>query len=72
MYKIALSPALIDHSLGKRLIALRFRHKNMIRFFDAYNSHLYDQILGQENANMAFTQDGTALAYYSDNIGLRT
>jgi len=72
VYRIALSPALIDHHLGDRLIALRFTHENTIRLFDAYNGHLYGQILGQEGARMAFIRDGTALAYYSDNIGLRT
>jgi len=72
VYRIALSPALIDHHLGDRLIALRFTHENAIRLFDAYNGHLYGQILGQENAWMAFIRDGTALAYYSNDIGLRT
>jgi len=72
VYGIALSPSLIDHPLGDRLVALRFRHENAICLFDAYNSHLYGQILGQENANTVFIQDGTALAYYSDDIGLRT
>jgi len=72
VYRIALSPALIDHPLGDRLIALRFTHENAIRLFDAYNGHLYGLILGQENAWMAFIRDGTALAYYSDDIGLRT
>jgi len=72
VYDIAFSPALIDHSLGNRLIALRLVHENAICLFDARNGHLYGQILGQENAWMAFIRDGTALAYYSDNIGLRT
>ena len=48
-YDIAFSPALIDHPLGDRLTALRFRHENVISLFDAYNGHLYGQILGQEN-----------------------
>jgi len=72
VYWIAFSPALIDHSFGNRLIALRFMHENVIGLFDAYNGHLYGQILGQENARMEFIRDGTALAYYSSNIGLRT
>ena len=72
VYDIALSPSLIDHHLSDRLIALRFTHENAIGLFDAYNGHLHGQILGQENANMAFIQDGTVLAYYSDDIGLRT
>jgi len=72
VYQIALSPALIDHHLGDRLVALRFTHENAIRLFDAYNGHLYGQILGQENAWMEFIRDGTVLAYYSNDIGLRT
>jgi len=72
VYNIALSPALIDHHLGDRLIALRFTHENAIGLFDAYNGHLYGQILGQEGARMAFIRDGAVLAYYSDDIGLRT
>jgi len=69
--EIALSPALIDHSLGKRLIALRSIHENAICLFDAYTGHLHAQILGQASAHMAFIRDGTALAYYSPNFGLR-
>jgi len=72
VYWIALSPALIDHHLGDRLIALRFMHENAIHLFDAYNGHLYGQILGQEHARMVFIRDGTALAYYAYKIGLRT
>jgi len=72
VYAIALSPALIDHSLGDRLIALMFKHGNAIGLFDAYTGHLYTQILGQGGTRMAFIRDGTALAYYSDDIGLRT
>jgi len=71
VYQIALSPSLIDH-LGDRLIALRFTHENTICLFDAYNGHLYGQILGQENAWMAFIRDGTELAYYNPDIGVRT
>jgi len=72
VYRIALSPALIEQSLGDRLIALRLKHENAIRLFNAYNGHLYGQILGQENGYLAFIRDGTALAYYYSNIGLRT
>jgi len=72
VHLIALSPALIDHPLGDRLIALRLVHENAIRLFDAHSGHLYGQILGQEGARMVFIRDGTALAYYSGNIGLRT
>ena len=69
---IALSPALVDHSLGDRLIALRFKHENVIRLFDAYSGRLCAQILGQENGHIAFIRGGTALAYYSLDIGLRS
>jgi len=72
VYDIAFSPALVDHSLGDRLIALRFSRKNAIGLYNAYNGHLYGQILGQEDGYLAFIQDGTALAYYFPNIGLRT
>jgi len=71
VYRIALSPALIDHSLGERLIALRFAHENAIRLFNAYTGHLYAQILGQASGYMSFIRDGTALTYYSPNFGLR-
>jgi len=43
-----------------------------ISLFDAHSGHLYGQILCQENAHMAFIRDGTALAYYVPDIGLRT
>jgi len=72
VFCIAFSPALIDHPLGDRLIALRLVHENAIGLFDAYSGHLYGQILGQENAWMAFIRDGTVLAYYSSGIGMRT
>jgi len=49
-----------------------FKPENAIRLFDVYNGHLYGQILGQENANMMFIRDGTALACYWSDIGLRT
>jgi len=71
-YDIALSPAPIDHSLPNGLVALMFKPENAIRLFDVYNGHLYGQILGQENANMMFIRDGTALACYWSDIGLRT
>jgi len=72
VYDIAFSPALIDHFLADRLIALRFPRENAIRLYNAYNGHLYGQILGQENGYLAFIRDGIALAYYYPNIGLRT
>jgi len=68
---IALSPALIDHFLGERRIVLRSAKKYAIRLFDAYTGHLYAQMLAQSSASMAFIRDGTALAYYSYDFGLR-
>jgi len=38
--KIALSSSLIDHSLGKRLISLKFKHENIICVFDTYTGHV--------------------------------
>ena len=72
VYNIAFSPALTKHPLGDRLIALRLKHENAIHLFNAYNGHLYGQILGQEDGDLAFIRDGTVLAYYYSNIGLRT
>jgi len=72
VYDIAFSPALVDHSLGDRLVALRLKHENAIHLLNAYNGHLYGQIWGQEDGFLAFIRDGTALAYYYSNIGLRT
>ena len=71
VYRIGLSPALVDHSLGDRLIALRCTHESAICLFNAYNGHLYGQILGQEDGDLGFIRDGTGLAYYYPNIGLR-
>jgi len=69
---IAFSPAPIDHSLAGRLIALRFKHENIIRLLDADTGHLHAQILGPAYAAMIFIRDGTKLAYHSLNFGLRT
>jgi len=69
--RIVLSPALIDHSLGERLMVLWSAHNSAIRLFDAYTGHLHAQILGQTWAYIAFIRDGTALAYYSYDSGLR-
>jgi len=68
---IALSPLVIDHSPGDRLIALRLKGNSTIGLFDAYTGHLYTQILGQARVKMMFVRDGTALAYYSRDFGLR-
>jgi len=72
VYDTAFSPALIEHPLGDGLIALRLKHENAIGLYNAYDGQLYGQILGQEDGNLAFIRDGTALAYYYSNIGLRT
>jgi len=69
--EIALSPALIDHPYSDRLIALRLKHENAIRLLDAYSGNLYAQILGPADVHMAFIRDGTALAYYFPDFGLR-
>ena len=71
VHGIALSPALIDHSLGERLIALSPISEKVIRLFDAYTGHLHAQILGQTPATMAFIQNGTALANYDYGFGVR-
>jgi len=69
---IALSPTLIEHSPSDRLIALWFKSENTIHLLDVYTGHLYAKILGQGNKEMAFIRDGTKLAHYSPNFGLRT
>jgi len=68
---IALSPALINHSLGKRLIALSSKNDWITRLFDAYTGHLHAQILRQPYATTAFIRDGTALADYYYYSGVR-
>jgi len=71
VHQIALSPALIDHSPCKRLIALRPIRENVVRLFDAHTGHLHAQILGQAPATMVFIQNGTALANYDYGSGIR-
>jgi len=71
VYAMALSPALIEHSPGNRLIAVWFKFKNTIHLLDIYTGHLYAKILGQGSADMAFIRDGTKLASYSPDFGLR-
>ena len=70
---LALSPALIEHSPGDRFIALlsEFEDKNTIYLLDVYTGHLYAKFLGPESADMAFIRDGTKLANYSPDFGLR-
>ena len=71
MDRIALSPALIEHPAVDRLIALKCGSERTICLFDVYTGHLYAQISGQRNANMAFIGDGTKLVYYSSDMSLR-
>jgi len=66
---MALSPTLIEHSPSDRLIALN--HDSGIGLYDAYTGHMYAKILGRGMADMAFIRDGTKLAYYSSDFGLR-
>jgi len=68
---MALSPTLIEHSPSNRLIALWFADKNTIHLLDVYTGHLYAKILGRGSADMAFIRDGTKLAQYSRDFGLR-
>ena len=42
-----------------------------MRLLNAYAGYLHARILGQSRAYMTFIRDGTALAYYSDDIGLK-
>ena len=70
-FPMAHSPTLIQHSPGERLIALRFEDKNTIHILNVYTGLLYTKILGRGSANMAFIQDGTKLAHYHPDFGLR-
>ena len=67
---MALSPTLIQHSPGDILIALWHRFGNTIRLFDIYTGHLCASILGR-TIYMAVVRDGTKLAYYAPDLGLR-
>jgi len=68
---MALSPTLIEHSPSDRLIALWFADRNTIHLLNVYTGHLYAKILSRESAGMKFIRDGTKLAEYSSNFGLR-
>jgi len=67
---MALSPTLINHSPGDRLIALWFEDENTIHLLNVYTGHLYAKILGRGSADMVFIRDGTKLAQYSSDFGL--
>jgi len=68
---MALSPTLIEHFPSDRLIALWFEDENTIHLLNVYTGHLYAKFLSQRSADMVFIQDGTKLAQYSSNFGLR-
>jgi len=68
---IALSPTLIEHSPSDRLIALWLEDENTIHLLNVYTGHLYAKILSRESADMVFIRDGTRLAQYYYNFGLR-
>jgi len=68
---MALSPTLIKNSPDKRLMALWFKSENTTHVLDVYTSRLYAKIRGQGSADMAFIRDGTNLANYSSDFGLR-
>jgi len=66
---MALSPTLTEHSPSGRLIALK--HRSEIGLYDIYNSHLYAKISSRGSLGMAFIRDGTKLAHYPSDFGLR-
>jgi len=66
---MVLSPTLIEHSPSHRLIALR--HVSETGLYDVYTGHLYAKISVRGRADMAFIRDGTKLAHYSSDFGLR-
>ena len=69
VYAMALSPTLIEQSPSHRLIVLR--NVSGICLYDVYTSHLYAKGLGRGSADMTFIRDGTKLAHYSSDFGLR-
>jgi len=71
VYAMALSPTLIEHFPRDRLIALWFEDENTIHLLNVYTGHLYAKILGRRSADMVFIRDGTKLAQYSRDSGLR-
>jgi len=71
VYAMALSPTLMEHFPSDRLIAFWFQDKNIIHLLNVYTGHMYAKILGRGRADMMFIQDGTKLAHYSSDFGLR-
>jgi len=71
MDAMALSPTLIEHFPSDRLMALWFKDEYTIHLLNVYTGHLYAKILGPGSAVMVFIQDGTKLAQYSSDFGLR-
>jgi len=67
---IALSPALNDQSLGKRLIAMSFWDTNTTSLFNVYTGHLYVQFWSQGN-DMAFIYNGTKLMTSANPLIIR-
>ena len=68
---MSLSPTLNEDSPSDRLMALWFKSENTIHLLDVYTGHMYAKFLGPGSAHMVFIQDGTKLAQYSSNFGLR-
>jgi len=71
VYAMALSPTLIEHSPSDRLIALCFANEHTVHLLNVHTGHLYAKILGRGSADMVFIRDGTKLAQYSSDLGLR-
>ena len=69
VYGTAFSPTLIEHSPSDRLIALE--HHSEISLYGVYTNHLYAKIFDGGGENMAFIRDGTKLAQYSHEFGLK-
>jgi len=72
VHAMALSPTPVEHPSHNGLIALFFEDKKFIYLLNVYTGHLYAKISGRGSANMAFIRDGTELACYFSDIGLRT
>ena len=71
VYAMALSPTLIEDSPSDRLVALWLEDEHTVHLLNVHTGHLYAKILGRGSADMVFIRDGTKLAQYSSNFGLR-